>query len=121
MLISVEAMREIGPWDESFFLYSEETEFTLRAADLGWTLWYEPAAVMEHIGGDSGTNPTLASLVVVNKVRLYRKRHNVFASAAYFLAMFLGESVRALGGRRTSRATVAALLRPSRLNRLLAG
>lgn len=58
MLIAAEAARDIGPWDESFLLYSEETEYALRAADRGWTLWYEPAAVVEHIGGDSGINPS---------------------------------------------------------------
>ncbi len=51
MLLSVSALREVGPWDESFLLYSEETEYCLRAADKGWCTWYEPAAVFEHIGG----------------------------------------------------------------------
>jgi GT2 family glycosyltransferase len=120
MLISVEAMRDIGPWDESFLLYSEETEYALRAADRGWTLWYEPAAVVEHIGGDSGTNPTLAALLVVNKVRLFRRRRGGVAAAAYFLALVAGEGARALAGRRTSRAAVVALVRPSRRERSLA-
>jgi GT2 family glycosyltransferase len=115
MLVSVEAMREIGPWDESFFLYSEETEFALRAADRGWTLWYEPKAEVEHIGGDMNTNLVLASLVIVNKVRLFRMRHHALTSAAYFLVMLLGRSLRALMGQRTSRAAAAALIRPSRL------
>ncbi|TQS27792.1 glycosyltransferase family 2 protein [Microbispora sp. KK1-11] len=119
MLISAPAWREIGPWDESFFLYSEETEYALRAADRGWSLWYEPSAVFEHIGGDSGVNPTLAALIVVNKVRLFRRRRGRIAAAAYFLAVALGEGVRALSGRPTSRAAVAALLRPSRRLRLI--
>ncbi len=34
----------------------------LRAADQGWSTWYEPAAVIEHIGGESGTRPSLAAL-----------------------------------------------------------
>jgi N-acetylglucosaminyl-diphospho-decaprenol L-rhamnosyltransferase len=114
MLISIEALDDIGPWDESFFLYSEETEFALRAADRGWTLWYEPAAVVEHVGGDSATNPALAALVVVNKVRLFRRRHNAIAATAYYLALVAGEGARALAGRRTSRAAVAALVRPAR-------
>jgi N-acetylglucosaminyl-diphospho-decaprenol L-rhamnosyltransferase len=120
MLISVEAIQEIGPWDESFLLYSEETEYALRAADHGWTLWYEPAAVIEHIGGASRTNPALAALLVVNKVRLFRRRRSALASSAYYLALVLGEGARALAGRRTSRATVVALLRPSRRQRELA-
>lgn len=114
MLVSAAAWREIGPWDESFFLYSEETEYALRAADLGWSLWFEPAAVVEHIGGDSGVNPRLAALLTVNKVRLFRRRRGRLASAAYYLAVTLGEGMRAAAGRRTSRASFAALLRPSR-------
>ncbi|TDE41353.1 glycosyltransferase family 2 protein [Nonomuraea mesophila] len=114
MLLSTRLIREVGAWDESFLLYSEETDYCLRAADLGWTTWYEPASAIEHIGGDSGVNPTLAALLVVNKVRLYRRRHGRASGAAYFLAVLAGEAVRALAGRRTSRACVVALLRPSR-------
>jgi N-acetylglucosaminyl-diphospho-decaprenol L-rhamnosyltransferase len=114
MLISVVAMRQIGLWDESFLLYSEETDFALRAADLGWTLWYEPAARVEHIGGDAGTNPMLAALLCVNKVRLFRHRRGTLASFAFFLAVTFGEGARALAGRRTSQAAFWALVRPSR-------
>ncbi|GAA1013550.1 glycosyl transferase family 2 [Acrocarpospora pleiomorpha] len=114
MLISVPAIRAVGPWDESFLLYSEETEFALRAADLGWSLWYEPAALIEHIGGDSGVNPTLAALLLVNKVKLFRRRRGPLAGAAYYLVVLAGESVRALAGRRVSQKSVLWLLRPSR-------
>lgn len=120
MLVSMQAVHDIGPWDESFLLYSEETEFALRAADRGWTLWYEPAAVVEHKGGESGTNPKLAALLTVNKVALYRRRHGLGASTAYYLTVLSGESVRAVMGRRTARAAVAALLRPIRKTRVLA-
>jgi N-acetylglucosaminyl-diphospho-decaprenol L-rhamnosyltransferase len=120
MMFSVSALREIGPWDESFLLYSEETEYCLRAADKGWRTWYEPAAVFQHIGGESDTNPTLASLMTVNKVVLFRRRHNRLPSAAYFAAVTVGECIRAATGRRTSRASTMALLRPSRRVRELA-
>lgn len=114
LLISWEALVDVGPWDESFLLYSEETEFLLRAADKGWSLWYEPNATVVHIGGDGGTNPALAALLTVNKVKLYRRRHNRLDSVAYNLAVLLGESIRALAGRKTAQASVAALLLPSR-------
>jgi len=120
MLISVEAIRDIGPWDESFLLYSEETEYAMRAADRGWTLWYEPAGVVEHIGGESNVSPMLASLLVVNKVRLFRRRRSAPAGWAYFLAVALGEGMRALTGSATARATVTALFRPSRRIQALA-
>jgi N-acetylglucosaminyl-diphospho-decaprenol L-rhamnosyltransferase len=114
MLLSVSALRDIGPWDESFLLYSEETEYSLRAEDKGWCTWYEPAAVFEHIGGECGTDPMLASLMTVNKVVLFRRRHNRLHSAAFFTAVAIGECIRAIAGRRTSQASFAALLQPSR-------
>jgi GT2 family glycosyltransferase len=124
MLLSAEAVRQLGGWDESFLLYSEETEYCLRASDEGWTLWYEPAAIVEHIGGDSSTNPMLAALLTANKVLLFRRRRGAPAWWAYFGAITLGEAIRAVAGRRTARATVAALLSPSRralIRRTIAG
>ena len=119
MLISAGAMRDLGGWDESFLLYSEETEYCLRAAERGWALWYEPAAVVEHIGGESDTNPTLYALMVNNKVRLFRRRRGVPAGFVYYLAVVLGEVIRAAAGRRTSREAVIALLKPSRRRTLI--
>jgi GT2 family glycosyltransferase len=118
MLISADAHRDIGPWEESFLLYSEETDYALRAGDRGWTLWYEPAAEVEHIGGESDTNPTLYALMAVNKVRLFRRRHSAPAALLYHSAVLTGEAVRALSGRATAKAAVGALLHPSRPNRL---
>jgi N-acetylglucosaminyl-diphospho-decaprenol L-rhamnosyltransferase len=119
MLITAAALRELGPWDESFLLYSEETEYALRAADRGWRLWYEPAAVIEHIGGDIAVNPTLAAMSVVNKVRLFRTRRGRPAWAAYYAAVTLGLVVRTLAGRDTARASLLALTQPSRRLRAL--
>jgi N-acetylglucosaminyl-diphospho-decaprenol L-rhamnosyltransferase len=114
MLVSMRMMRDIGPWDESFLLYSEEVEFALRAADHGWVLWYEPDAVVEHIGGESATNPMLAALLAVNRVRLFRARHGPLAGAAFFVVATTVELIRAIKGHHTARAAVIALLCPSR-------
>ena len=114
LLVSWHALVQVGPWNESFLLYSEETEFIFRAADKGWTTWYEPTAVVDHKGGESETNPGLAALLIVNKVKFYRTRHRWGASTAYWLAVLLGESLRAVVGQKTAQASVAALLRSSR-------
>ena len=66
------------------------------------------------------TNPTLASLCVVNRVVLFRRRHNRLQSAAYFAVVVVGEGIRSAAGRRTSRASSMALLQPSRRVRELA-
>jgi hypothetical protein len=73
-----------------------------------------------HIGGDSETKPMFASLLTVNRVVLFRRRHNRVHSAAYFAAVAVGEGIRAAAGRPTSRASIVALLQPSRRVRALA-
>jgi hypothetical protein len=53
MLIRADVFRQIGLFDDGFFLYFEETDFCLRAARAGWTTWYVPESRVEHIGGAS--------------------------------------------------------------------
>jgi GT2 family glycosyltransferase len=114
LMMSWELLESIGPWDEDFLLYSEETEFILRAADQGWTTWYEPAAVVEHQGGESAIRPGLAALLTVNRVALFRRRHGVVKSSAYQASVLLGMWIRAALGQRTARASAVALMFPSR-------
>jgi N-acetylglucosaminyl-diphospho-decaprenol L-rhamnosyltransferase len=122
MLVSMETSRDVGQWDESLLLYAEETDFALRAGDRGWQLWYQPAAVMEHVSGDAFvTNPTLNALLAVNKVRVFRRRHGRLSGFAYHAALTLGAAIRAATGSRTARAAMVALVRPSRRLRTLPG
>jgi GT2 family glycosyltransferase len=114
LLMSWLMLQLVGPWDESFLLYSEETEFLLRAADQGWSTWYEPAAVIEHKGGEAGVRPDLAALLTVNRVRLFRRRRGAVEGLVYSVAVALGTALRAVLGQRTARASLAALVFPSR-------
>jgi N-acetylglucosaminyl-diphospho-decaprenol L-rhamnosyltransferase len=111
-LISAECWRAVGPWDESFFLYSEETEFGLRAGDHGYGTRYVPEAVAVHLQGDSTTSPWLWALLVTNRVRLHRRRGGRLAGATFWAAVLLRELTRAALGQATSRAAVRALTSP---------
>lgn len=111
MFLTRAALDAAGSWDESFFLYSEETDYALRVRDAGLRLRYIPAAVVFHPGGEMSRNPQLWTLVAVNRVRLYRKRHGALASAAYWAVVVANEATRALLGRPTHRAALRALLR----------
>lgn len=113
MLITPECRRRVGAWDEAFFLYSEETDYALRARDVGLTLRYQPAAGATHRGGDAHRSPALFELLTVNRWRLYRRRHGPVASAIFRAALVLDMLPRAVAGRRTARAALTGLLRPS--------
>ena len=59
MMLSADLISSIGLWDEGFFLYSEETDYALRARDAGWTLRYSAGAVVVHPGGEMSRSPWL--------------------------------------------------------------
>jgi GT2 family glycosyltransferase/glycosyltransferase involved in cell wall biosynthesis len=109
MCISRRCLDTVGPWDESFFLYSEETDYALRARDAGFQLVLVPEAAAVHLGGDSEHSPGLHARMATSRVRLYKKRHGPCASAVYHAVVTLHESSRALLDRPAARAAVRAL------------
>ena len=108
MLISRECLARVGAWDESYFLYSEETDFALRARDAGFALRYTPEAVAVHHEGESHESSALFSLLSRNRVKLFRSRHGAARTALFWAGVFLGELIRA--ARPTRRAAAWALL-----------
>jgi N-acetylglucosaminyl-diphospho-decaprenol L-rhamnosyltransferase len=115
VLISAECWNRIGAWDESFFLYSEETDFALRAKDAGLATRFTPEAEAVHLEGDSKVSPALWTLLTLNKVRLYGRRHNRALGAAFWAALVLREGSRAVLGKEPSKLAAKALVKPSRL------
>jgi GT2 family glycosyltransferase len=114
-LISRECLDVCGPWDESFFLFSEETEFGLRAKDLGFATRYVPAARATHLEGGSAKDPAKWALLCRNKIQLFRRRNSWAASVAFYACAVLREATRAAAGRATSRAALRVLISPRRL------
>jgi N-acetylglucosaminyl-diphospho-decaprenol L-rhamnosyltransferase len=113
LLMSRQCFEALGGWDETYFFYSEETDLALRARQAGLLTRYEPRAVAVHLGGESGRNHKTYVMQVVNRVRLYRRRHGVLASWCYFWLAAANELSRMSRGRRESWSAIAALLRPS--------
>jgi GT2 family glycosyltransferase len=52
-LIRRQAFEDVGPFDESFFLFSEETDWSYRARQAGWRTLFFPDAEAVHVGGAS--------------------------------------------------------------------
>lgn len=53
VLARASMLDEIGGFDETFFLYFEETDLCKRAHMAGWQCWYVPEAKVMHIGSVS--------------------------------------------------------------------
>lgn len=114
LLVSGECHKALGGWDETFFLYSEEADFSLRARDHGFGTWFEPSASAMHIGGASGVSASTHTMQVLNRVRLYRRRHRQTTSLIYFGLTILGEVSWWARGNPYSKEAILALLKPSR-------
>jgi N-acetylglucosaminyl-diphospho-decaprenol L-rhamnosyltransferase len=53
MLVRRETVDEVGPLDESFFLFSEETDWCYRFVQAGWKVLFFPGAECVHVGAAS--------------------------------------------------------------------
>lgn len=113
LLVDTDCYRALDGLDESYFLYSEETDFSLRAKDTGWATVYTPAAGAMHVGGGSGESATTHTMKILNRVRLYRRRRGTPLASIYFGLTVLTEVRRAVLGHDKSWPTLRALLRPS--------
>ena len=75
MLVRMSAARQVGLFDEGFFMFSEELDWCWRFRRAGWTVRYTPAARIIHYGGQStGQVPLRRQLLFLHgRYRLYRK------------------------------------------------
>lgn len=54
MLVSRQAMTEVGPWDEGYFLHCEDLDWCMRFRDKGYRIVFVPAARILHAHGACG-------------------------------------------------------------------
>jgi len=58
LLLRADAIREVGAFEESYFLYKEDTELSVRLARAGWQLLHDPRAQVLHDVPADGVEPT---------------------------------------------------------------
>ena len=112
MALSTACVDAVGPWDESFWLYSEETDYCLRARDAGFRVRYVAQARAVHLESEMHANAHLWSTMAVNRVRLYRGRHGRISSTCFQGAVMINEALRSFSGGGIHRAALVALARP---------
>lgn len=113
LFASREDLRALGPFDESFFLYGEDVDLSLRAKVAGHALLLVPRAVIDH---DAGTSSEGSSRLV-ERARIDGHLRLLSIHRGYFRALLgrLEVAVSTLLGAALTRSTVA---RQSRLARL---
>jgi N-acetylglucosaminyl-diphospho-decaprenol L-rhamnosyltransferase len=73
MLLTRAAIEQVGLLDESYFMYSEETDYCRRLRTHGWEVWYTPEARILHHGGQSTrqVRPAMLRALYRSKVRYF--------------------------------------------------
>ena len=73
LLLRTEAFRQIGGFDESFFLFYEDDDLCLRMQKAGFECLFEPAANAWHAGGSSSAPSLRVSFI--KSFHYARSRH----------------------------------------------
>lgn len=93
LVTTAEVVRRIGPLDERYFLYSEETDWFLRVARAGLTAVYLPDASVVHRSSE-GRNPALMSEAVRSRLLYARKNLTPLSAATIRAVLALGIAAR---------------------------
>jgi GT2 family glycosyltransferase len=108
LLVRSAALAEIGPFDERFFLYAEETDWQRRARDLGWRSAVCPQVTAVHVGAGTGGDASDRDVHFhASHERYMRKHHGTTGWWVYRAGMMVGALIRTLvltGGRRARAA-----------------
>jgi GT2 family glycosyltransferase len=113
LLVRAEALEQVGPLDERFFLYAEETDWARRAVRLGWRHAVVPAARALHLGGaTSEDHGRRERQFFASQERYYRKHFGTLGWQTARAAQVLGATVRGavLTGERGAAARRRAAL-----------
>jgi GT2 family glycosyltransferase len=82
MAVRVAAGREVGWFDEDFFLYYEDTDLSWRLRARGWSIRYEPGAVLRHVHSASSREWSPLWSFYVDRNRLLMLTKNASAGLA---------------------------------------
>ena len=116
LLVRRDAYRQVGGFDEAFFMYQEETDWQYRMRDVGWGIGLVPSAVVTHLGGASGASESARiNAHFFDSLDYYtRKHYGLPGLISLRVAMVLGAALRTLvwaaisvaspGRRSTARA-----------------
>ena len=97
LLLRSEALDAVGPFDEQFFLYAEETDWQRRARDLGWRVALCPEVTAVHVGAGTGGDATERETHFhASQERYLRKYFGPGGWQRYRWGVMVGAAIRAV-------------------------
>lgn len=105
LAVRPEAIREVGGFDESIFLYGEDLDLADRLARAGWEAWLVPEARAWHGIGASSAGISTRWVDGLDEF-LVRREASRFRRATFHAVVAAGLAIRAIGGWRPADAAV---------------
>jgi hypothetical protein len=92
MMLRREVIEQTGMFDEQFFMYCEEIDWSLRIKQAGWNAYCVPAARIEHLEARSSAQVRPRSLLNLwtSRLKLYRKHYPAWKLALALSLVHLG-------------------------------
>jgi len=105
------ALEDVGPFDERFFVYWEETDWLVRAKRKGWKTIFVPEIEVIHSGrSSSGAESDDLGLLYLESLQKYTRKHHgalaAFALRATLIGFDSARWVRSLVKRLPNRHQV---------------
>jgi len=73
MMVRPDAIHQVGPLDEDYFLFLEETDWCYRMKKAGWKIYHVPQAEVYHFQGKSAARDKKRA-----RVEYFRSRYHFF-------------------------------------------
>ncbi|MCJ7824262.1 MAG: glycosyltransferase family 2 protein, partial [Anaerolineales bacterium] len=90
LLMRRSAYDDVGGFDDTYFMYAEEVDLCYRMWQKGWQVWYQPEAVVLHLGGGSSQSiPAKRETDLYQSRVLYFLKHHGRMSAALLAGMIV--------------------------------
>ena len=106
MMVRRQAIEQVGPLDEGFFMYCEEVDWCYRMKQAGWEIYYTPDAAVIHYGGASTGQIAGPMFVTLHRSRdrFFRKHYGPLYALAARCILILGMAYATWRARRDARA-----------------
>ena len=82
-------IENIGPMDESFFMYYEEADLCYRIVQAGWRIVFVPDAAIIHLGGKSSDQiPLKTRMMRLKSLLIFFRKHYGCVKTGFFNCIF---------------------------------
>jgi GT2 family glycosyltransferase len=76
MLVRAGVVREVGPLDETFFMYGEDIDWAYRIKQFGWRIMYVPRVTVHHYKRAASSQRPFASIrAFYDAMRVFYRKH----------------------------------------------